>query len=128
MNVVSQASLCANACCSFFFIIAPVLFLHSCLSLEAETWRKTTSLALSATDKYCFSNFHIYRCNKSVREIKLYVYRPEFPLKISDVCRNVGIDKVSNLVTGLGSFCYYRYAFSCCYTWYYLHSLLFSWI
>jgi hypothetical protein len=41
------------------------LFPHSCLSLKAEMWRKRASLALSATDKYCISDVHIYTFNKS---------------------------------------------------------------
>ena len=55
-----QASLCVKGCCSVFFVFALILFLHSCLLHEAETWRRTASLALSATDKYCVSVLHIY--------------------------------------------------------------------
>ena len=122
----SQASLYVNVCCSFFIIIAPVLFLHSCLSLEAETWRETASLALSATDILCFSDLPIYSLNKSTRKIELNFYNPEFSLKIWDVCRNVWIARFSSLVTGLGSFLNYGYALSGCYTWYYWHSVSFS--
>jgi len=43
----------------FVFVIAPVTFPYSCLSLETEKWR-TASLALSATDKYCVSDRHTY--------------------------------------------------------------------
>jgi hypothetical protein len=49
---------------SLFFVIAPVSFLYSCPSLEAETWRKTESPALSATDKYSVRDRHMYVCNK----------------------------------------------------------------
>jgi len=59
-----QPSPCVKIWRSAFFFIAPVLFLHSCLSLEAETWRRTASLALSATDKYCVSDRHIYVSNE----------------------------------------------------------------
>ena len=56
----SQTLLCVKTWRYDVFFIAPVSFLHSCLSLEAETWRRTASLALSATDKYCVSDWQIY--------------------------------------------------------------------
>ena len=40
----------------FVLFFNPVLFPNSCLSLEAETWRKTESPALSATDNYLVSD------------------------------------------------------------------------
>ena len=40
----------------FFLFFNPVLFPNSCLSLEAGTWRKTESPALSATDNYLVSD------------------------------------------------------------------------
>jgi len=43
----------------FFFFTVPVFFLHSCLSLEAETWRRTASPALSATEKHCVKDRRI---------------------------------------------------------------------
>jgi hypothetical protein len=45
---------------SVVFLIEPVSFLHSFLSFEAEIRRRRASLALSATDKYCFSDRHFY--------------------------------------------------------------------
>jgi len=44
-----------------------------------------------------------------MREIKLYVYNPEFSLKISDVCRNVGNARVSIFATSLWTLCNYGY-------------------
>jgi len=55
-----QASLCVKIWRSVVFVIAPVSFLYSCPSFEAETWRRTASLALSATDKYYVSDRHIH--------------------------------------------------------------------
>jgi len=84
-----QASLCVNLFCSVFFFIPLVSFPSYCLSLEAETWRRRASLALSATDKYWVSELHIYRRNKSRDLWKLNIKNPEFSLytRISDVCR-----------------------------------------
>jgi len=45
---------------SVIFVIVPVSFHCSCLSLEEETWRRIASLALSATDKYCVSDVKMY--------------------------------------------------------------------
>jgi hypothetical protein len=54
-----QTSLCVKKWCSVVFVIAPVSLPCSYFSLEAETWRRTASLALSAVDKSCFSDIHI---------------------------------------------------------------------
>ena len=54
-----HASLCVTTWLYVVFFIAPVSFPHSCFSLEAETWIRTASLALSATDKYIVSDKHM---------------------------------------------------------------------
>jgi hypothetical protein len=55
-----QPSLCFRIWRSVVFVIALVSFVRYFLSREAETWRRTASLALSATDKYCASVLHFY--------------------------------------------------------------------
>jgi hypothetical protein len=42
------------------FFISPVSFRRSGPSLEAETWTRTPSVALSATDKHSVSDMHMY--------------------------------------------------------------------
>jgi len=61
---------CVNVYCCVVLVIAPVSFLYSCLSLEAETWRKTESPALSATDKYCVSD----RYTHTHTHTHIYIY------------------------------------------------------
>jgi hypothetical protein len=47
------------------FFISPVSSPRSCPSHEAETWRMTAPLALSAADKHSISDMHMYVCKKS---------------------------------------------------------------
>jgi hypothetical protein len=117
-----------NVCCSCVFVIAPVLFLYSCLSLEAETWRRTAYLALSATDKYWVSDLHnhVYvinqeACGNEIKYLQFWVF-----LKIWDLSRNVWIARVSKCMTGLGTLFNYGYSFSHDFTWQYWHSVSFS--
>jgi hypothetical protein len=70
---------CRHSCvkiCSVVFNIAPVSFPHSCLSLEAETWRRTASFALSATGKLlrlttctCISVINQWICVTEIKNI-----------------------------------------------------------
>jgi len=45
-------------------------------------------------------------------EIELNMYNRDFSLKISNVCRNVSVTRVSNFVIGMGTLCNYGYSFS----------------
>ena len=54
-----QTSICVNAK-RFFVYINGQVFPHSCFSLEAGTWIRTASLALSAKENY--SIIHVYVC------------------------------------------------------------------
>jgi hypothetical protein len=58
---------------------------------------------------------------KRLVEIKLNAYNLQFSLKISDICRNVWIARVSNFVTGLWTVCNYGKSFNHGCTWYYWH-------
>jgi hypothetical protein len=77
-----------NICCShrcvkivvaLYFFRTASLF-HSCLSLEAETWRRTASLALSATDKYWVSDMYMYlnAINKETCWHEINICGPDF--------------------------------------------------
>jgi hypothetical protein len=118
---------CVKIWRSVFFVIAPVWFLRSCHSLEAETWRRTASLALSATDKYWVIDIHICIyiyiyiyicvcmcvcvCNKSRHFWKWNEISPILIFhNISEVCRNMWIARVSDFVTSLGDSCNYVYS------------------
>jgi hypothetical protein len=95
-----QPSLCVKIWRSVVFVIAPVLFLHSCFSHEAETWRRTASLALSATEKYCVSVLHIY--------IYIYIINQEACLKdikSSTIQSFHWWYRIFHFVTGLGTVC-----------------------
>ena len=61
----AQSSLYTRVSCYGLFFIAPVSFPHSCLSLEAETWRRTAFPALSATEELSVSSLHVLACKKS---------------------------------------------------------------
>ena len=49
----------------FLFFTGLLLLTHSYLSPEAETWRRTASLALSATEQYIISDMKMYVFKKS---------------------------------------------------------------
>ena len=49
-------------------------------------------------------------CNKSRDSWKWNIYKPEFSVNFSNVCRNVWFARVTNFVSGLGTLCNYWYS------------------
>ena len=59
--------------------------------------------------------------NQDTLEMDWNISNPQFPLTISDVCRNVWVARDSKFVTGLGTVCNYVYILSRCYIFNVLH-------
>ena len=131
-----KASLYVKLWRSVVFVIAPASFFVLVFHLKQKHeegqrllhyLQQTNPALATGTFIYIYIYIYIYTINQGIcrNEIKS-LQSSEFSLNFWNVCRNVWIATVINILSALGNLCNYGYSLSNICTWYYWYSFSFS--